>query len=640
MTKCPTSEITYSINDPRWFEAIVESYDFSNVSEAAHQEVCFDKEEFGLTCTVCKVRIEEDGAEFITHYKSEWHRHNLRRFLQGRPLLTEDEFEQAISNNDQFSSLDTESDDETVPIAGRAHAYFMCDGIVYSMYRCILLKDEIISQDLFRRPLDCTILMLSAGHFCGGIFKNHELIAHKSFHRYVVRAKQGTAQAVSDGRGSAAKSAGATVRRYNEKALKDEIQCLLATWSELLDESPLIFIVVIRLAGVWRRIFFEQTKNFKLEKCDERLRTIPFETRRPTVDELKRTWSRLKLIRSHGSVDDFNDEQKRLKKLRKNQRRLLQRKISGSGYPYPSSESSLESDSNGDITAETKKQRRPEIVTNIPNEEKENSEHRGNSEQIVADVLNRTDVQALYTAIRLNSISQLHQLLESSGERKGDFLKYIREMRFPPSSSTFLHIVARRGLVEILGELLLLGCDPAVKDSEGKVPYQVAQNRTIRQAFSKFRSEHPNAFNWNVGQIPELAVMSEEQLAKDIEKKRIQREKKKQRDKAKKAALYQEKREQERRQKYLELSDQEKRALAAERRIAESLQKRCEIVENDGNRCFKTGESTSTHFIIAAQKFIVLSLNDCSIVYSEFLFESLKDINHVFCHLFHGAALF
>uniref|UniRef100_A0A0R3RFW0 ANK_REP_REGION domain-containing protein n=1 Tax=Elaeophora elaphi TaxID=1147741 RepID=A0A0R3RFW0_9BILA len=577
MTKCSTTKITYSISDQRWSEAAVEPYDFSNITEAIQpMESCFEKQESGLICTICKTSIEEDRTDLIAHYKSEWHRHNLRRVLQGRPLLTEDEFEQTISDNNQLSSLDTESEDEIMPFTGGAHAYFVSDGTVYSIYRCILLKNEVISQNLFRRPLDCAILLLSAGHFCGGIFKNHELITNKSFHRYVVRAKQGTAQSASDARGSAAKSAGASVRRYNEKALKDEIQCLLANWSKLLEQSSLIFL----RCPIY--IFFEQTKDFKLEKCDERLRTIPFETRRPTVDELQRTWSRLKLIRSHGPVVNFNEEQERLKKLRQKQRRLFRRKISG--VQYLSSKSSTESDNN-DGTIDEIKQRQPEVVTNTLSGKKENSERS----EAVVNLLSKANAQTLYASIRSNSIAKLHQLLESNEEREEDLLKYIREMRFPPASSTFLHIAARRGTVEILKELLLLGCDPAVKDGEGKVPYQVAQNRTVRQAFSKFRSEHPHTFNWNVSQIPELAVVSEEQLAKELEKKRIQREKKKQRDKAKKAAHYQERIEQEQRQKYLALSDREKRALAAERRIASSLQRACQIVENDGNRCFKCG---------------------------------------------------
>lgn len=71
---------------------------------------------------------------------------------------------------DPLSSVDTEND-EIMSFTGGAYAYFVSDEMVYSIYRCILLKNEVISQNVFRRPLDCAILLLSAGHFCGGIFK-------------------------------------------------------------------------------------------------------------------------------------------------------------------------------------------------------------------------------------------------------------------------------------------------------------------------------------------------------------------------------------------------------------------------------------------------------------------------------------
>lgn len=52
-------------------------------------------------------------------------------------------------------------------------------------------------------------------------FFREKLILHKTFHRYVVRAKRGTAQGTRDSQGNAPKSAGASIRRYNETALKE-----------------------------------------------------------------------------------------------------------------------------------------------------------------------------------------------------------------------------------------------------------------------------------------------------------------------------------------------------------------------------------------------------------------------------------
>ena len=44
-------------------------------------------------------------------------------------------------------------------------------------------------------------------------------MAHKTFHRYVVRAKAGTSQSQYDKKGGHAQSAGAQIRRHNEAAL-------------------------------------------------------------------------------------------------------------------------------------------------------------------------------------------------------------------------------------------------------------------------------------------------------------------------------------------------------------------------------------------------------------------------------------
>jgi len=46
------------------------------------------------------------------------------------------------------------------------------------------------------------------------------VLCHKTYHRYVVRAKRGTAQSCHDNKGSSApKSAGSSLRRHNELAL-------------------------------------------------------------------------------------------------------------------------------------------------------------------------------------------------------------------------------------------------------------------------------------------------------------------------------------------------------------------------------------------------------------------------------------
>lgn len=52
-------------------------------------------------------------------------------------------------------------------------------------------------------------------------FSGQEVLVHKTFHCYTVRSSQGGTQSSRDGRsgGSHPKSAGASLRRYNEAAL-------------------------------------------------------------------------------------------------------------------------------------------------------------------------------------------------------------------------------------------------------------------------------------------------------------------------------------------------------------------------------------------------------------------------------------
>ena len=68
-----------------------------------------------------------------------------------------------------------------------------------------------------------SIILVAAGHFAAAVFKGDTVINHKTFHRYVVRAKRGTVQSQHDSSGKHAKSAGANIRRSQEAAFKDVI---------------------------------------------------------------------------------------------------------------------------------------------------------------------------------------------------------------------------------------------------------------------------------------------------------------------------------------------------------------------------------------------------------------------------------
>ncbi|GLD93020.1 hypothetical protein PINS_up001612 [Pythium insidiosum] len=86
------------------------------------------------------------------------------------------------------------------------------------------------------------VFLLRSGRFAGAVFDHEKAICHKTFQRYTTRRKQGGSQSAHDNAGGRAKSAGATLRRYNEQQLKQDIVDLLVQWKDHLQTTELIFI--------------------------------------------------------------------------------------------------------------------------------------------------------------------------------------------------------------------------------------------------------------------------------------------------------------------------------------------------------------------------------------------------------------
>ena len=119
-------------------------------------------------------------------------------------------------------------------------------------------------------------------------------IAHKTFHRYVVRAKAGGRQSGKDGGGKTIKSAGSSVRRANEAALEKEIRALLGSdaWRGTLERAALLFVSASKTDE--RTLFVGA--DAPLRKDDARVRRVPFATRRPTFNETRRVVGKLALV--------------------------------------------------------------------------------------------------------------------------------------------------------------------------------------------------------------------------------------------------------------------------------------------------------------------------------------------------------
>lgn len=206
---------------------------------------------------------------------------------------------------------------ELLAIASRHSKVFFenDDGNIFSIYRCLLhnkkeipeVDDEMIAQAMNSgKKTSWTIIMVGGGHFAAAVFQDGESIVHKTFHSYTVRAKQGSAQTSRDSRslGSHTKSAGASLRRYNEASFIQHVQEILELWTNYINNSSLI---LYRAVGPYNRTILFGGKNPPLNKNDSRLRPLPFPTRRATFSEVKRVYDILSTIEIYGSAANFTD---------------------------------------------------------------------------------------------------------------------------------------------------------------------------------------------------------------------------------------------------------------------------------------------------------------------------------------------
>jgi len=275
-------------------------------------------------CSLCKVGFS-DLQEQRSHFKSDWHVFNVRQKVKFKESIAESVFISMCNKEEDISKgfvencsmnedeTDDESEEDMKNEIGSPKVMFLTDiGHYFSIYRALLEKEakgkcsSCCLLDTAIKSLgndnSWIILMMSGGHFAAAVFQKQELIAHKTIHRYVVRAKRGTVQSQRDGKqsGKPPRSAGAHIRRQNEIALVSEIRALLQKWTEHVDHADRIFLSWPQRA---KTILFDG-KEPMLRKSDPRVTKVPFVTGKPTLDELKRTHQLLSTFTLSDSPDD------------------------------------------------------------------------------------------------------------------------------------------------------------------------------------------------------------------------------------------------------------------------------------------------------------------------------------------------
>ncbi|XP_027146913.1 ankyrin repeat and zinc finger domain-containing protein 1 isoform X1 [Larimichthys crocea] len=660
--------------------ALEESEDKSPEDDSQRESSLVREVSGKMVCSACRCTFS-NREEQMEHYKLDWHRFNLRLKISGMPPVTAEEFERKTGAGDMSSisgsesdseegdsdsdsggtssnvnGTDNESSAETGLISARASSKVVFQnsaGQYLSVYRCILQGKSDDEQDAGRslkaisNKTVWVIIMTGGGHFAGAVFRGKEVLQHKTFHRYTVRAKRGTAQGLRDSqnRSHTPKSAGAALRRHNEAALVKDIQDLLVSWAEHLKEASAIFV---RAPSYNKTIFFGG-RAAPLDKKDPRIRTLPFATRRATFRETQRVHEVLSTVHIYGKDTDmsavFSPSKKAWKKTVK-----PAAQINTDQEKAEENNDSSDKEEDGEIQLEMvemtlgtldlreseiypprhrRRRRRKREETQIQNEELSNTEADDREEEMpeavpAGDAAPETQSKkrkrkaqskkqlkemvdesweyslrdALYTACKVGDVDSVCRLLQlpaaESQERPesntSDVKSPLTLLNKPIDSSgfTLLHVASAAAQKAVVRLLMDAGADPACRDNKGQTPYIVAPDKDTRSIFRKYMGENPDKYDYSKAQVP--GPLTAEIESKQSEKKKAQKALRKQRGKEQKEEKRKQEQEAEEKKRFASLSDREKRALAAERRLAEQAAATGVSLSNV-KRCWLCGES-------------------------------------------------
>ncbi|XP_018091187.1 ankyrin repeat and zinc finger domain-containing protein 1 isoform X2 [Xenopus laevis] len=617
-----------------------------------------------MYCSFCQYSFDS-REEQKEHYTLDWHRFNLTRRIKGATALSEEDFQEKTQAGDisSISGSDSDSSDNgdclepirrSVPLSSqpsRSQRILFQNkvGQILSVLRCVLgqTKDmEVKSEHLLNcieslqeQPM-IVILMAGGGHFAGAVYKGKEVLTHKTFHRYTVRAKRGTSQAVHDSqnRGHMAKSAGAALRRYNQAALITDISQLLQTWTEHIREARGIYV---RAPCSDRALFLG--RNSPILRKDPRVHGIPFATRRATFKEVQRVHMQLFSLQ----VYEKDADMLRLIGTRVNKPVKPKKTVQTEAPREPAEAPNVSEEEEEaiellaeELTLSTLDLRECEVQ---PKRRKKKKKKNGKETQIESnndlarsktisdceplgedpqeweedddqadEELKKVNVKdeavslaegdelcrarnSLFTCCKTGDLETATQILQNC-------LNCVQQMplvgspaehelvneRLPIGDHTLLHIAASAGHGDVACLLMDAGWDPGLRDSVGQTPYSVSADKRTRNRFRQYREENPQRFNYSKSQIP--GPVSEEVEVRRAEKKRAQKAKRKQREKQEKEEKLQREEEEAEKRRFAALSDREKRAAAAEKRLAAQLN-HTKGVQSNIRRCWQCGES-------------------------------------------------
>ncbi|KAJ1962940.1 hypothetical protein GGI12_002350 [Dipsacomyces acuminosporus] len=382
-----------------------------------------------------------------------------------------------------------------------------------------------------------TILSMNGGYFAGAVFDNRtgKMVAHKTFQRYTTRRKQGGSQSKQDGSGGgAAKSAGAQLRRYNERMLQEEALELLNLWKPLLVASTRVFV---RLPRTNRKGFFgsgSDASSHVLQWSDPRIRSVPVPMGRPSVAELERVYAEVTTVVVRtvdmSRFDNADGEAQ------------ADSAVAAAG---DSQEQQLEEQNDdGSVSDHTlEPEPRPDLMAFLYHVAKMMLDESQTDDAIVAYLYDHQG-----------------QFLDALGDPAID-LRYLEtaDMIEAHKTPTLLHLASLLGRVNVVPFLLDNGEDPTITNgyppmfAGGKTAYEVAKDRKTRDVFRLYRGEHEgevNGIDWYKARVPD--GLTKEKIKENEEKVKMKKQKEKERKKQREL----QKKEKKERAKAAEVEDQ------------------------------------------------------------------------------------
>jgi hypothetical protein len=513
----------------------------------------------------------KDYQELRTHYHSELHKKNILKVINNEEI-SDEEFSSKLSLDDsQYSdsdgsSLDFEEENinkNKINEKGQA-AYLTKDqpfvalemnfNKVLLIYKSVLYFQQtrgeisISEKEIMNRihalqknnwegkPFYWSIILLSSGHFAGCVMDcaTGRMVVKKTFHRYTTRRKQGGSQASNDNAKGKAKSAGANLRRYNEQMIEQEVKEVMTEWKDYIKVSDL---VLIHTSNTNKKLIINSTDALTID--DPRIRTIPFTTGRPTLNELSTIFDKL----STTYIKDISEV-----KLH-----------------------TVEEEEESSTTQQQKSKGKDTTAANKKNNKKSETAGKGSGNKSDMDVdegvseINETKEEEL-SKLKYLCKKGLVDMFQKQYENSS--LVQLNEPFYNDEEGiTLLHIASAYGQSEMVDFLLEAGADPTIKLKEGDqftgkvnlnthiksessalkrfnmlmnmTAYDMASDKETRNAFRRFYYRHQDQWNYQEAHItsflsPEMEeeALRKKQKKKNDKKRRMQSQKKKQANKA------------------------------------------------------------------------------------------------------------